>query len=59
VRKPAGEDPFGLGGARKSGNQIERVRTLGPRTIGIDEIAIRKAYNYRTVVSDPVRKRPS
>jgi transposase len=30
----------------------------GPRTIGIDEISIRKGHVYRIVVSDLVRKRP-
>ncbi|MGH7155498.1 MAG: helix-turn-helix domain-containing protein [Acetobacteraceae bacterium] len=38
--------------------QIERAGTPGPRTIGIDEIAVRKGHDYRIVVSDLVRKRP-
>jgi hypothetical protein len=32
--------------------QIERAATPGPRTIGIDEIAVRKGHDYRIVVSD-------
>jgi transposase len=38
--------------------QIERAGMPAPRAIGIDEIAVRKGYNYRIVVSDLIRKRP-
>ena len=39
-------------------SQLARAGTPGPRAIGIDEIAIRKGYTYRIVVSDLIRKRP-
>jgi transposase len=38
--------------------QLARAGTPGPLVIGIDEIAIRKGYDYRIVVSDLLRRRP-
>ena len=38
--------------------QLRRVRTPGPKVIGIDEISIRKGHTYRIVVSDLLRRRP-
>jgi len=38
--------------------QLERAGTPSPKAIGIDEIAVRKGYNYRIVVSELERKRP-
>jgi transposase len=38
--------------------QLARAGKLGPRAIGIDEIAIRKGHTYRIVVSDLERRRP-
>jgi len=32
--------------------QLRRIGTPGPKSIGIDEIAIRKGHTYRLVVSD-------
>lgn len=37
--------------------QLRRAGTPGPKTIGIDEISIRKGHTYRIVVSDLERKR--
>jgi len=38
--------------------QLKRAGAPGPRSIGIDEISVRKGHSYRIVVSDLVRKRP-
>jgi transposase len=38
--------------------QLAKAGTPGPKAIGIDEIAIRKGYTYRIVVSDLSRGRP-
>ncbi len=38
--------------------QLRRARHRGPKVIGIDEISISKAHNYRIVVSDLIRGRP-
>jgi transposase len=38
--------------------QLARAGRPGPRSIGIDEISIRKGHSYRIVVSDLERKRP-
>jgi transposase len=38
--------------------QLAKAGTPGPKAIGIDEIAIRKAHTYRIVVSDLIRGRP-
>ncbi len=37
--------------------QLRRIGTPGPKSIGIDEISIRKRHTYRIVVSDLVRRR--
>nr|ART40551.1 L694 [uncultured bacterium] len=37
--------------------QLRRASTPGPKSIGIDEIAIRKGHTYRIVVSDLTRRR--
>ena len=37
--------------------QLRRAGTPGPKTIGIDEVSIRKGHTYRIVVSDLERKR--
>ena len=37
--------------------QLRRAGTPGPKSIGIDEIAIRKGHTYRIVVSDLARRR--
>lgn len=37
--------------------QLKRAGTPGPKTIGIDEISIRKGHTYRIVVSDLQRHR--
>jgi transposase len=37
--------------------QLRKAGTPGPRSIGIDEIAIRKGHTYRIVVSDLLRRR--
>jgi transposase len=37
--------------------QLRRAGTPGPKSIGIDEIAIRKGHPYRIVVSDLARRR--
>lgn len=38
--------------------QLRRIGTPAPETIGIDEISIRKGHTYRIVVSDLGRRRP-
>jgi transposase len=38
--------------------QLAKAGTPGPKAIGLDEIAIRKGYPYRLVVSDLIRGRP-
>ncbi len=38
--------------------QLRRVGTPAPRTIGIDEISIRKGHTYRVAVNDLDRMRP-
>jgi transposase len=38
--------------------QVTRAGLPAPRTIGVDEIAIRKGHEYRIVVSDLDRRRP-
>ena len=38
--------------------QLDRAGTPAPKTIGIDEISIRKGRTYRIVVSDLIRRRP-
>lgn len=38
--------------------QLRRTGTPSPKAIGIDELAIKKGYTYRIVVSDLVRRRP-
>ena len=38
--------------------QLAKAGTPGPKTIGIDEISIRKGHTYRIVVSDLIRRRP-
>lgn len=38
--------------------QLRRAGTPGPKTIGIDEVSVRKGHAYRVVVSDLVRRRP-
>ena len=38
--------------------QLRRAGTPAPRTIGIDEVSIRKGHTYRIVVSDLERRRP-
>ena len=39
--------------------QLARLGTPGPKVIGIDEISIRKGHDYRIVVSDLIRRRPT
>ena len=39
--------------------QVDRAGMPSPRAIGIDEIAIRKGHNYRIIVSDLDKGRPS
>jgi transposase len=38
--------------------QLAKAGTPAPKTIGIDEISIRKGHTYRIVVSDLIRGRP-
>jgi len=38
--------------------QLRRAGTPRPRTIGVDELSVRKGQQYRIVVSDLVRRRP-
>jgi len=38
--------------------QLRRSGKPGPRSIGLDEVSIRKGHSYRIVVSDLVRQRP-
>jgi transposase len=38
--------------------QLRRVGTPAPKTIGIDEIALKKGHTYRIIVSDLERRRP-
>ena len=38
--------------------QLRRVGAPGPKTVGIDEVSVRKGHTYRIVVSDLERKRP-
>jgi transposase len=37
--------------------QLARAGNPGPKTIGIDEVSIRKGHTYRIVVSDLIRRR--
>src|SRR5436853_2437503 len=39
--------------------QLAKAGTPGPKAIGIDEISIRKGHDYRIVVSDLIRRRPT
>lgn len=38
--------------------QLRRAGTPAPKTIGIDEISLRKGHTYRIIVSDLERRRP-
>ena len=38
--------------------QLRRVGNPGPKTIGVDEVSIRRGHTYRIVVSDLGRERP-
>ena len=35
--------------------QLQRAGMAGPKVMGIDEISVRKGYNYRIVVSDLIK----
>lgn len=45
-------------GKQYMAEQLKRAGMPGPKTIGINEISIRKGHSYRIVVSDLERRRP-